>query len=244
MGNPEKVKRTAPKSAGGTAEGRFRSKNDSHSIANQRSSDNIFQTIKNKITTREAAEFYGLKVGRNGMACCPFHPDRNPSLKVDERFHCFGCGADGDVIDYAAKLFHLTNIEAARKLAGDFEIHISEKTFRPIRFPAAKQRQTDCRVNEKFERWRSWAISVLTMYVNSMQGWKERFAPKSESEEWNPLFVESLSNLDAYNYFLDVLYYGSDAEQRGFFLEMQEVIRNLERREQKWNRESADGRPA
>ena len=119
MGNPEKVKRTAPKSAGGTAEGRFRSKNDSHSIANQRSSDNIFQTIKNKITTREAAEFYGLKVGRNGMACCPFHPDRNPSLKVDERFHCFGCGADGDVIDYAAKLFHLTNIEAARKLAGE-----------------------------------------------------------------------------------------------------------------------------
>ena len=216
MGNPEKVKRTAPKSAGGTAEGRFRSKNDSHSIANQRSSDNIFQTIKNKITTREAAEFYGLKVGRNGMACCPFHPD----------------------------LFHLTNIEAARKLAGDFEIHISEKTFRPIRSPAAKQRQTDCRVNEKFERWRSWAISVLTMYVNSMQGWKERFAPKSESEEWNPLFVESLSNLDAYNYFLDVLYYGSDAEQRGFFLEMKEVIRNLERREQKWNRESADGRPA
>ena len=165
MGNPEKVKRTAPKSAGGTAEGRFRSKNDSHSIANQRSSDNIFQTIKNKITTREAAEFYGLKVGRNGMAW----------------FHCFGCGADGDVIDYAAKLFHLTNIEAARKLAGDFEIHISEKTFRPIRFPAAKQRQTDCRVNEKFERWRSWAISVLTMYVNSMQGWKERFAPKSAS---------------------------------------------------------------
>jgi len=48
MGNPEKVKRTAPKSAGGTAEGRFRSKNYNHSIANQRSSDNIFQTIKNK----------------------------------------------------------------------------------------------------------------------------------------------------------------------------------------------------
>lgn len=107
MGNPEKAKRTAPKSAGGTAEGRFLSKNDSHSIANQRSSDNIFQTIKSKVTTREAAEFYGLKIGRNGMACCPFHPDRNPSLKVDERFHCFGCGADGDVIDYAAKLFHL-----------------------------------------------------------------------------------------------------------------------------------------
>ena len=84
----------------------------------------------------------------------------------------------------------------------------------------------------------------MTMYVNSMQGWKEEFAPKSESEEWNPLFVESLSNLDAYNYFLDVLCYGSEAEQRAFFLEMKEVIRNLDEREQKWNRESAARRPA
>jgi hypothetical protein len=74
MGNPEKAKRTAPKSAGGTAEGRFLSKNGSHSIANRRSSDNIFQTIKSKVTTRDAAEFYGLKVGRNGMACCPCNP--------------------------------------------------------------------------------------------------------------------------------------------------------------------------
>ena len=84
MGNSEKAKRTGPKSAGGTAEGRFLSKNDSHSIANPRSGDNIFQTLKNNISTREAAEFYGLKVGRNGMACCPFHPDRNPSLKVNQ----------------------------------------------------------------------------------------------------------------------------------------------------------------
>jgi hypothetical protein len=73
MGNPEKAKRTAPKSAGGTAEGRFLSIIDSHSIANRRSGDNIFQTIKSKVTTREAAEFYGLKVGRNGMAC-PCNP--------------------------------------------------------------------------------------------------------------------------------------------------------------------------
>ena len=244
MGNPEKAKRTAPKSAGGTAEGRFLSINDNCSITNHRGGGNIFQTIKNKITTRDAAEFYGLKVGRNGMACCPFHPDRNPSLKVDERFHCFGCGVDGDVIDYAAKLFYLTNMDAARKLAEDFGIHISEKAYRPIRSPAAMQKQTDCRVNEKFDRWRSWAISVMTMYVNSMQELSERFAPTSEAEEWNPLFMESLSNLDEYNYFLDVLCYGSEVEQRAFFLEMKEVIRNLDRREQKWNSESADGRSA
>ena len=233
MENPEDTKRTAPNSAGGTAEGRFLSINDNCSISDQRIGGNIFQTIKNTITTREAAEFYGLKVGRNGMACCPFHPDHNPSLKVDERFHCFGCGVDGDVIDYTAKLFHLTNIEAARKLAGDFRIYISPKTRTPKKTEAVKQRQTGHRINEKFGRWRSWAINVLTNYVRNLQKWREQYAPAQDDEEWNPLFMESLSNLDQYNYYLDVLCYGSETEQKAFFLEMKEVIRNLDRREQK-----------
>ena len=67
--------------------------------------------------THLAAEFYGIEVKRNGMACCPFHDDKNPSMKVDQRFHCFGCGADGDVIDFTAKLFDLSPKEAAKKLA-------------------------------------------------------------------------------------------------------------------------------
>lgn len=41
------------------------------------------------------------------MACCPFHDDKHPSMKVDRRFHCFGCQADGDVIDFTARLFGL-----------------------------------------------------------------------------------------------------------------------------------------
>ena len=38
----------------------------------------------------------------------------------DRRFHCFGCGEDGDVIDFTAKLFDLSSKEAAEKLAQDF----------------------------------------------------------------------------------------------------------------------------
>jgi DNA primase len=56
------------------------------------------------------------------MACCPFHEDHHPSMKLDERFHCFGCGADGDVIDFAARLFRLPVKEAAERLAADFGI--------------------------------------------------------------------------------------------------------------------------
>ena len=65
---------------------------------------NVFEAVKQSVTTRQAAEHYGIRVGRNGMACCPFHNDKTPSMKLDRRYHCFGCGADGDVIDFAAAL--------------------------------------------------------------------------------------------------------------------------------------------
>ena len=58
----------------------------------------IFQSVKESVTARQAAEQYGLKVNRNGMVCCPFHKDRHPSMKVEKGFYCFACGAKGDVI--------------------------------------------------------------------------------------------------------------------------------------------------
>ena len=79
---------------------------------------NIFTTVKAAVTTKQAAEYYGLKVSRNGMTCCPFHEDRHPSMKVDERYYCFGCHETGDVIDFTAKLFGLTPYKAAKNWHG------------------------------------------------------------------------------------------------------------------------------
>ena len=41
---------------------------------------NVFEVVKENVTARQAAEAYGLKVGRTGMACCPFHSDKSPSM--------------------------------------------------------------------------------------------------------------------------------------------------------------------
>ena len=84
---------------------------------------NVFEAVKQSVTTRQAAEHYGIHVGRNRMACCPFHHDKTPSMKLDRRYHCFGCGADGDVIDFAA-LYGLGKKEAAVQLAQDFGLSL------------------------------------------------------------------------------------------------------------------------
>lgn len=42
---------------------------------------NVFEAVKQSVTTRQAAEMYGIKVNRNGMAVCPFHNDRKCRMK-------------------------------------------------------------------------------------------------------------------------------------------------------------------
>ena len=88
---------------------------------------NVFDAVKQSVTTRQAAEMYGLKIRRNNMASCPFHNDRTPSMKGDKRFHCFGCGADGDVIDFVSRLYGISSLKAAQKTASDFGISYDSK---------------------------------------------------------------------------------------------------------------------
>ena len=88
---------------------------------------NVFEVVKENVTARQAAEAYGLKVGRTGMACCPFHSDKSPSMKLDERYYCFGCGATGDAVDLTAKLFGIGLREAAVKLAEDFGLNYDSR---------------------------------------------------------------------------------------------------------------------
>ena len=60
------------------------------------------------------------------MACCPFHHDKTPCMKLDERYYCFGCGATGDAVDLTRQLLHLNSKDAAYRIANDFGIPVDE----------------------------------------------------------------------------------------------------------------------
>lgn len=58
-----------------------------------------------------------VKTNRNGMASCPFHKDRTPSMDVRKNFYyCYSCNASGDVIDLAEKMNGWSFKEAVEKL--------------------------------------------------------------------------------------------------------------------------------
>lgn len=159
---------------------------------------------------RQAAERYGLSVGRNGMTKCPFHDDREPSMKLNgDYFYCFGCGAHGDVIDFTAKLFGVGLYEAARKLASDFGIPAEGErqtaTMTPI--PYSYQQAQSSLEQERL------CFSVLSEYVRLLREWKETQAPASPNDEPDDRFVIACRDFDRLGYYLDVLTEGGEAER-------------------------------
>ena len=186
--------------------------------------ENVFEAVKQSVSTREAAEFYGIKVSRTGMACCPFHDDKNPSMKVDQRFHCFGCGEDGDVIDFTAKLFDLSPKEAAEKLAQDFGLIYDSQA--PPRRRYVRQK-TEA---QKFREDRQRCYRVLSDYYYLLKKWEADNSPRTPEEEPHPRFVEAIQKKTYVEYLLDLFLYESEEEQKAWIAEHTAEITHLERR--------------
>ncbi|MCQ4758531.1 LPD28 domain-containing protein [Enterocloster bolteae] len=186
--------------------------------------ENVFEAVKQSVSAREAAEFYGIKVSRTGMACCPFHDDKNPSMKVDQRFHCFGCGADGDVIDFTAKLFDLAPKEAAEKLAQDFGLIYDSQA--PPRRKYVRQK-TEA---QQFREDRQRCYRVLSDYYYLLKKWETDHSPRTPEEEPHPRFVEAIQKKSYVEYLLDLFLYESEEEQKAWIAEHTAEITHLERR--------------
>ena len=187
--------------------------------------ENVFEAVKQSVSTRDAAAFYGIEVKRNGMACCPFHDDKNPSMKLNEEyFYCFGCGATGDVIDFTAKLFDLSPKEAAEKLAQDFGLIYDSQA--PPRRRYVRQK-TEA---QKFREDRQRCYRVLSDYYYLLKKWEADNSPRTPEEEPHPRFVEAIQKKTYVEYLLDLFLYESEEEQKAWIAEHTAEITHLERR--------------
>ena len=187
--------------------------------------ESVFEVVKQSVTVREAAELYGIEVNRGGMACCPFHDDRHPSLKLNEDyFYCFGCGATGDVIDFTARLYNLTAKEAAEKLAQDFGLAYDSKA--PIRRNYVRQKSDVQMRKEKREHaWR-----VLADYYHLLRKWETDYSPRTPDEAPHPRFLEAVQKKDYMGYLLDTFLDSSTEEQDQWIAEHTAELAAIERR--------------
>jgi DNA primase len=84
----------------------------------------ITQQVRDRFPVSGVASKAGVKLARAGRewkGCCPFHSDKSPSFTIygeDRRFQCFGCGAQGDVIDFVMRAYNVRTREAIDMLDG------------------------------------------------------------------------------------------------------------------------------
>ena len=187
--------------------------------------ENLFEVVKQSVTVREAAEMYGIAVGRGGMACCPFHDDRHPSLKLNEDyFYCFGCGATGDVIDFTARLYDLSPKEAAEKLAQDFGLAYDSKA--PVRRNHVRQKsEAQARKENREHAWR-----VLADYYHLLRKWETDYSPRTPDEDPHPRFLEAVQKKEYMGYLLDTFLDSSTEEQDQWIAEHTTELSAIERR--------------
>ena len=186
--------------------------------------DNVFDEIRNRVSMQDLAKFYGLQMSHSGMACCPFHEDSTPSLKVyDDHFYCFGCGATGDCTGFTAKLFGIPQIEAAKKISYDFGLNLCNKEIAVPVNPRLK-------AENDFHIWLRNANFVVSEYHRKLIEWREMYAPQNHWEQPHPLFVESLKKLDYVEYLADLLAHSSDREKKLFYIEYGSEITKIQER--------------
>lgn len=98
---------------------------------------------KNDIAALIAQTVALKKAGSNLMGLCPFHSEKTPSFSVNpitQRFHCFGCHAHGDVVDFVMQYQNLTTAEAVKSLGGQIDFSKNVRKDKPAERPRSRRR--------------------------------------------------------------------------------------------------------
>lgn len=197
----------------------------------------IFTEVKEYLTAKQAAENYGLQVKRNGVARCPFHNDKHPSMKIDRNYHCFACGVGGDVIDYVSRLYGLSQYEAAVKLIEDFRLPVEVKGKSELTDSERKRIQRErtekerlIQIKERFGRWCNQTIEVLRENLSEIEQVGVFLINKPPDMIFSDDYAKLLHAEPIINYWLDILSMGNEEEKQELFMkDRKEVDKVAER---------------
>lgn len=105
------------------------------------------------------------KAGKDFSACCPFHNEKTPSFTVSpskQFYHCFGCGAHGDVLSWLQEYEGLSFVEAVEKQAQSLGIPLPDRT----EIESAEERAHE----QSIERLQSIVAAANTRFRELLKG--------------------------------------------------------------------------
>ena len=172
---------------------------------------NLFETVRTNVKAVDVVLMAGFQPNRSKMIWCPFHNDKHPSMKVDRRYFCFGCGVKGDTVDFVANYYGLSLKEAAEKIISDFGLPYNNTGYAEgVRKPiAAKRSEYQIWAEKKQE-----LFAHLSRLHEQLREMKMRYAPKDrEDSEWSPLFVMAAKELTYVEHLYDYCMFEATEEE-------------------------------
>ena len=193
----------------------------------------IFEDVKQQLNIRQVIEHYGYKVNRANQFICPFHSDHKPSASIkNDYFHCFVCGAGGDLITFTARYLNLHNIEAARELAREFGLNVStEPQTLADKLKADRERakrQAELKRQKEIENLIQHTGLVLASYHCYL--WQGlQLYPYGHKKH-----IRALQELTQAQYYLDCY----DENPREYSIAFRKQVEQIERRLYQWHHEN------
>ena len=185
----------------------------------------FIKQVKERVDIVQTAEYYGIKLNKNGFCNCPFHNEKTPSMSISKSkqiFYCFGCNKGGDSITLVSLLFNMTPFEAAKNINKDLVLGIELPNY--SKWNNTRQREKKCKINnyqlmqkkrEQFENWDNQTFITLKGYLHLLKKWKELKDPS------NNLYIKALKELDYIEYLIEELYINGTEEERVKFKKTQ-----------------------
>lgn len=193
----------------------------------------VFDEVREHVTPRAVMERASIAFNRSNMCRCPFHQDKTASMKVkpqDKKYFCFGCGEKGDAIDFAAKYYNLSPLEAAMQIAGEFGI-VYDSSVRSPPKPIKRQKSP----KQILEEAKTKTYRVLSDYLHLLKEWERNFRPES-MENIDERYVEAVQNLAKVEFQLDILLWGAEAEKESVVNDLGKGGEDIERRIREYRR--------
>lgn len=134
------------------------------------------EEIRELYSMKDILERYGFpQPNRAGFICCPFHKEKTASMKIYPKdFHCFGCGANGDIFTFVMLMDGLTFKEAFKELGGETDNSFSTRLKI---YQAQKKREMQQKTEEKLKQKRELNYLLMDVY----RKWLDRLEPLSDA---------------------------------------------------------------
>lgn len=160
----------------------------------------ITDTIRQSVSARDAAQALGIRVNRHGRCQCPIHNGTDYNMRLypgDGGYHCFVCGASGDVIHLVENVQQCSFLSAIEWLNSAF--HLGLPLDRPLDKNAAEaarrakeRKQTEREQKQAIERMEFDLYVLCGRLLDALEADKERYRPRRANEEWDERFVTAV----------------------------------------------------